>query len=489
MGSCRRILLLALLAALLANTARAAETLPARFDAIATIVVVFLENRGHVHLLPRFAGASGIAEADPATVVQRDRDGTVLTHLPPVWRHGKPVADPAYPATMPNAPFAIDAPPYDLPASVVTVSPVHRFYQSRMQINGGRNDRFVAWTNVGSLTMGHYTPETSYLYGLAREFTLADRFFMAAFGGSNLNHFWLACACSPVYPDAPEAMRAVLDDRGDLALAAASPASALDGPPVWLRDGSISPDGFVVNTVQPSWQPSGVAPAPGGDARFADPAKHPLPPQHAPTIGDRLSDRGVDWAWYAQGWNVAHADRDVIYNKGGAVNFQPHHQPFNYFAAYAPGTAARARHLKDMQDFWRAAAAGALPPVVFVKPDGASNQHPGDNSVAAGDLMAATIVETLRRSPQWPGMAIIVTHDENGGFWDPMPPPSGDRWGPGSRIPTIIVSPLAKKGHVDHTVYDTTSILKFVSRRFGLEPLPGVRGFVGDLTNAFDLAE
>jgi phospholipase C len=63
---------------------------------------------------------------------------------------------------------------------------------------------------------------------------------------------------------------------------------------------------------------------------------------------------------------------------------------------------------------------------------------------------------------------------------------AGDRWGPGTRIPTIIVSPFAKRGYVDHTSYDTTSILKFITRRFSLEPLPGVRSAAGDLSNAFD---
>jgi phospholipase C len=83
-----------------------------------------------------------------------------------------------------------------------------------------------------------------------------------------------------------------------------------------------------------------------------------------------------------------------------------------------------------------------------------------------------------------------VTYDENGGYWDHMPPPAGagwsDRWGPGTRIPAIVVSPFARRGYVDKTVYDTTSVLKLIQRRFGLEPLPGVRANVGDLTNAFD---
>ena len=70
-------------------------------------------------------------------------------------------------------------------------------------------------------------------------------------------------------------------------------------------------------------------------------------------------------------------------------------------------------------------------------------------------------------------------------------PPSGegwgDRWGPGTRIPALLIGPFAKKGHVDHTSYDTGSILKFLTRRFALEPLPGVRARIGDLTAALSL--
>jgi len=87
---------------------------------------------------------------------------------------------------------------------------------------------------------------------------------------------------------------------------------------------------------------------------------------------------------------------------------------------------------------------------------------------------------------------VIVTYDENGGFWDHVPPPQGpgwgDRFGPGTRIPTVIVSPFAKRGVVDHTAYDTASILKLITRRFTLEPLPGVREQAGDLTGALLLA-
>jgi len=474
-----------------ANTATAnAEDgpLPSGFSEIKTIVVIYAENRSFSHLLPEFAGAFSIDNAPTSAIEQRDRDGSLLKNLPPVWQSKAVKPDSAYPASMPNAPFRMDVPPYNKPAAILTLSPVHRFYQNRMQINGGKNDLFAAWTDVGSLAMGYYPGEGTYLYQLANEFTLADRFFQAAYGGSALNHFFLACACSPPFADAPEKMRAVLDDDGNLKLAPDSPKSALDGPPKWVRDGSVSPDGYVINTVQPSYQPSGIAPAKDGDPRFADPAGNPLPPQTLPTLGDRLSEKDIDWAWYAQGWNVALVYRATIYSDYGPVDFQPHHQPYNYFAKYAPGTEAREKHLKDMADFWEAAAAGTLPAVVFIKPDGTNNQHPGESTMAAGDLMIGRIVDTLRQSPQWDEMAIIITHDENGGFWDPAPPPQGDRWGPGSRVPTVIVSPFAKKGFVDHTVYDTTSILSFISKRFDLDMLPGVRTQFGDLRNAFAIS-
>lgn len=270
---------------------------------------------------------------------------------------------------------------------------------------------------------------------------------------------------------------------------------------VELMDGAVTPDGFAVNDSDPAFQPSKIPTAPQGNAEFADPAKHPLPPQTAKTLGDVLTDRGVTWAWYSEGWNEALQDgrqphdapRVVIDPRTlpGSLFFQPTHSPYNYFAAYAPGTGKRGAHLKDGRDFFAAIDAGSLPQVSFFKPVGKRAQHSRYSTIAAGDEHLDTILQKLRASPQWPNMVVIVTYDEFGGYWDHVAPPAGpgwsDRWGPGSRVPAIIVSPFAKKGFIDKTVYDTTSIHKFINRRFGLAPLPGVREKVGDLTNALDL--
>ena len=239
--------------------------------------------------------------------------------------------------------------------------------------------------------------------------------------------------------------------------------------------------------MQPPYQPSGIAPAAPGDPALANPDNHhQLPPQTRKTVGDALSEKGVTWAWYAGAWNQALADRSIIYDVKQA-NFQPHHHPFNYFARYAPGSTDRAEHLRDGEDFLTDIDNGTLPQVSFYKPTAKLNEHPGYTDVMSGDAHIADVIARIRNNPVlWAGIAIIVTYDENGGFWDHVAPPVGDYWGPGSRVPAIIVSPFARKGAVDHTAYDTTSILKFITRRFSLEPLPGVRKNAGDLTNAFE---
>ena len=142
------------------------------------IVVIYAENRSFDHLYGMFPGAHGIADASPESYVQLDRDGKPMAHLPPVWKGDKP--DPAFPATLPNRPFRIDAPPIDLPLAVETRDLVHRFYQNQEQINGGRNDRFAAVSDAGGLVMGYYDGSRLPMWKWAKEFVLADNFFMGA---------------------------------------------------------------------------------------------------------------------------------------------------------------------------------------------------------------------------------------------------------------------------------------------------------------------
>jgi phospholipase C len=484
-----------LISLLLAGCAAPPATSPrAGLDKIQHIVVIYAENRSFDHLYGLFPGANGLGSLAPAQYTQVDRDGKPLPELPPAWKGKTP--DPAFPNRMANRPFRLDAPPFNLPLSQQVRSAVHQFYQNQEQIDGGRNDRFAAVSDAGGYTMAFYDGSKLPMWPWAKDYVLADNFFMGAYGGSYLNHLWLVCACTPRDINAPANLRAQVDERGWLKRKPDSPPSALDGD-LLVFDGNFTPDGYSVNTTQPPYQPSGVPPAKGGDPHFTDPARYTLPPQTERTIGDTLSAKGISWVWYAGGWDAAVKDgmqppdvkRTVIYNRErGAINFQPHHQPFNYFVRFAPETADRARHLKDYADLTAAIDKGDLPQVAFYKPQGSLNEHPAYTDVLSGDTHIAELVAKIKASPLWDSTVIIVTYDENGGFWDHAAPPAGDRWGPGTRIPAIIISPFAKKAYIDHTPYDTTSIIKLITLRFGLEPLPGVRANVGNLSGALDFA-
>src|SRR5207244_5893163 len=134
--------------------------------------------------------------------------------------------------------------------------------------------------------------------------------------------------------------------------------------------GDFTQDGYAQNTAYPRHQPSRVPPAKDGDPRYAGSSAYTLPPQTLKTIGDTLSAKGVSWAWYAGAWNLAVKDgmqdpaakRQVIYyNENGAPYFVAHHQPFNYFARFAPATADRSEHLKDYLDLVAGIEKGVLP--------------------------------------------------------------------------------------------------------------------------------
>jgi phospholipase C len=423
-----------------------------KLDKIQHIIVITLENHSFDNLFGKFPGAKGIDHAGRAAI-QTDKQGVPYKILPAVMNvyHKISSLDKRFPADLPNSPFLIDK---YVPADQKTGDLVHRFYQQQEQINGGKMDRFAAVSDAGGLAMGYYDGSKTGLWKYAERYTLADHFFHGAFGGSFLNHIWLICACAPYFPDAPAAERIELDSNGTL-----------------VEDGRVTADGYVVNTLYSVHKPR---PA------FATDQKKLVPAQTLPTIGDRLSEKNIDWAWYAGGWNNALAGKaDKL--------FQYHHQPFVYFKNFADNTPARAKHLKDETEFLSAIKQGTLPAVSFYKPLGEFNLHPGYANITSGDAHITGILRAIENSPVWKSSVVIVTFDENGGYWDHVAPPKIDRWGPGVRVPTLIISPFARKGFVDHTVYDTTSILKMIETRFGLMPLGTRDAQAADLTNALVL--
>ena len=421
---------------------------------------------------------------------------------------------------------------------------VHKFYQEIYQLDGGLQDHYTTGSDAVGLTQGYYDTQSLPIYRYLHEhghphYAILDNFFQAAFGGSFLNHQYLIAASPPTWTGAPATQHALLDANGfpNATYPLYTPTSA-------VRDGAVtqacSPDpnfrpGFacgdwVVNTTQPLDRPHGAF-----GAR--------IPRQTNPTIGDRLNGDGVDWAWYAGGWSNADgdvgapgwtngvspetnpatptdcydpdADQSVTGPTAVPPNehisqwpfcpnnlFQYHHQPFNYFAAFSRDTAAgqanRAAHLKDEQEFIQLAQGSSsqcnLKAVSFVKPIGQENEHPGYASESGGSSHLVSLLQDIANSKCADNTMVIVTYDEFGGQWDHVSPPGQgndngphDQFGPGTRIPALVLAPNLKGNFVvDHTQYDTTSILATIEQRYGLDPVGTRDAAVNSLADVFD---
>jgi phospholipase C len=390
------------------------------------------------------ATGAAVAQIDPST-------GSPYATLPEVAA----VTTAGVPADLPNAPWVIED--YIAADKDTPVDLVHRYYQEQMQIDGGKMDMFVGISDAQGLSFGHYHTAGLPLAAEAKKGVLCDHFFHSAFGGSFLNHQWLITAATPQWAGAPDSIKATLDTSGKM-----------------TKDGAVTPDGYLINTIftANTPHPSTV------------PAANLVPSIDMPTIGDRLNDKGIDWAWYSGGWNAALAG-----TIDPALQFQYHHQPFAYYKNYADGTPGRTAHLKDEDDFIAALSSGTLPPVSFVKFVGIDNEHPKYADVITGENHAVDVLNKIRASSVYKDAVVILTYDEHGGFFDHVAPPAGDKWGPGSRVPTIILSPFAKVGVVDSTVYETVSILSLIEMRWGLTPLGTRDGLSKPLTNAFDFTK
>jgi acid phosphatase len=428
---------MAAFASLLASIAPAAAQ-PMDTDPLAKIghiVVIFEENRSFDNFFGRFPGANGLANAGDKAI-QIGPDGKPYRLLPAAVDSNlqPPAVDKRFPARLLNRPFQINR---YVPLDDDTGDLIHAFYQEQLQINGGAMNRFAEVSNAKGLAMGYFDISGTYLWRLARQFTLGDAMFHSAFGGSFLNHAFLVCSCAFRWPNAPAAMIVSLDANGNM-----------------VKDGQVTPDGYVVNTGR-----SVYLHRPGD----TDQSKL-VPPQTMPHIGDRLDAKNISWKWYSGGYDDAMADHPD-------ARFQFHHQPLQYFQDLAPGTPAQQAHLQDYKDLVRDIAQNTLPQVVFYKPIGQYNQHPGYTNVTDGDRHLAELVTKLQHSVAYRDMLILITWDENGGQWDHVPPPRRDRWGPGTRIPLVAVGPTVKPGYIDHTPYDFGSILRTIEVRFGLDPL------------------
>ena len=487
-------------------------------------VVIYQENWSFDALYGNFPGANGIASASATSLSQVDRrtgnpyssqtgqpfdlayNGPALTTPPQPINNG--AIDPRFPTGLDTLqPY--DAGAYLSPGDK-TGDIVHRYWQEQSQINGGQQNQYVTWSDNPGLVMSHFDATNLPEGLLAQQYTMDDNFFHAAFGGSFLNHQFLVAAAAPVYPNAPASLQATLDSTGQLAL---NPTTGKI-----VHDGNITPIGgkafgdptgpafdqnYAVNTIfSKNLAPSFIGNNTSASLLPSQNDSNPSDPTrpYIPTIGDTLDTAGVSWKWYSGGWDNALASSPSNPANGGQTpanapvdpNFQWHHQPLAYYDNFAPWlpngqrNPLSAAHLQDENNFFNDLATGNLPAVSFIKQIGPDNEHPGYASLLQGQQSTADIVHAVRNSPDWAHTAIIITYDENGGRWDHVSAPDANGiWGDGTRVPTIVISPYAKQGTVDHTQHDTLSILKTIEQRFNLPALNTLDANASSLADNF----
>jgi phospholipase C len=301
--------------------------------------------------------------------------------------------------------------------------PSQEWEQSHIQYNGGRNDGFVV-SDSGPVSMGYWDERhLPFTYDLARRFPIGDRWFSSTLAQTDPQRRFLIAATAS----------GMTDDIG--------------GSP-----GNLIPDASL--------------PAPTNG-----------------TIFERLSAAGVSWTDYCESWPT-----------GSTLELYP-----------TMDAGFSATNVKEIGQFFTDAATGALPSFTLLDPNYDTQSQEDPQNIVLGEAFLAGVVRALGSSPAWRQTLLIVTYDEHGGYYDHVPPPvalAPDSISPmvqpgestydgyaryGFRVPAIVVSPYAKRDHVSHVVYDHTSILALVERKWNLPAMTYRDANANDLTDFLDL--
>ncbi|MDP9259250.1 MAG: alkaline phosphatase family protein [Actinomycetota bacterium] len=201
------------------------------------------------------------------------------------------------------------------------------------------------------------------------------------------------------------------------------------------------------------------------------------------TIFDRLEQAGIPWRYYVKDYDSTNTiDNPVVGDRAVQQLLQV---PLLAMPRFVRSHELKS-HIVDMQKFYRDAQRGRLPAVSYIAPGGLSEHPPG--KLIAGQTFVRSILTELMRSPEWSSTAFVLTYDSWGGWYDHVRPPKVDRYGYGFRVPALLVSPYAKRGAIDHTTLDFTSILRFIEDNWGLAPLAQRDASAQSIATAFDFS-
>ena len=358
--------------------------------------------------------------------------------------------------------------------------------------------------NGGGNSMAFYNMQSGdvpVLKRLADEYAMSDNYHQAVMGGTGANHvmlgtgdalFWSDGNGNPTtppshianpnpLPDSDDQYTVDINFDGNFAECADASQPGIRPIREYLESLPYRPQPncerghfYMVNNDNPGFLPDGSVDT-SGIARGGS-----VPPSNVRTIGEALNDEGISWAYYGGAYNAA-VKLTQIEEQGGSssdptvlvgaaycniCNFE------SYTNAIMANPAQRAAHIKDATDFFAAVDSGTLPAVSFVKPDGLLDGHPASSKEDLFEAMVTKIMEHLTANPRlFASTALFITMDEGGGFYDSGYIQPLDFFGDGPRIPLLAVSPFSRGGHISHTYTDHVSILKFIERNWGLQPL------------------
>jgi phospholipase C len=460
------------------------------------LVVIFQENRSFDH----YFGTYPVADNPPGEPAFNAKDGTpsvngliegLITN-----NHNHDASAVVY------TPFRLDR------SQNYTCSQNHDYTPEQQAFDSGLMDTFPEFTatvcsssvypDVSSLgagiVMGYYDGNTvTALWNYAQHFAMNDNFFDTNFG-----------------PSTPGALNVISGMTGNT------------DPATEINDGSDVVNHSVLNDPDPFYDDCSGSEVVGMSKTNQN-------------IGDLLSAKGITWAWFEGGFTPS----SVVNGKAVCATttnrldgtpetaYSAHHEPFQYYFSTSnphhtpPANIAEighdgpANHQYDLSYFERAALAGDLPAVTYLKANRAQDEHPGNSSSLDGQEFIVDVVNFLESLPEWNNTAVIITFDDSDGWYDHVAGPvvnqstsladaatgpgkCGDgiyslaglqsRCGYGPRLPFALISPWAKRNFVDNTLTDQSSVVRFIEDNWGL-PRIGNGSFdviAGSIENMFD---
>jgi phospholipase C len=331
--------------------------------------------------------------------------------------------------------------PFHLASESIGRDLSHAWNIAHEAYDNGKMDGFVA-AEGSSLTMGYYdSTDIPYYWTYANQYVLDDNFFSSLMGPSFPNHLYIASGTNGPLTNLPPL--------------------CLQTPCKWILNGHI------VNNPPSNYNWQGLS-------------------LDWSTLAQELSNANVPWAWY---------DGEVRPTKPNIWDVLP------LFTYFQDNPHQLVEHVQNTQTFVNAIQNGQLPAVSWIIPGAwvpptypaaCKGQSPSEHPPARSDCgmdYVAYLVNQVMQSQYWQSSAIVVTWDDYGGFYDNVPPPQVDAFGEGFRVPTLVISPWAKHGFIDHTQYEFASLLRLAEVTFNVPTLGNRDVAANDMMNSFDFSQ